>query len=68
MTGCVVSLNGDYANSGNTFAHELGHYLGLNHIADPANFIGNNGSSNSNTDILAWQGDIMKTHCFVYFD
>jgi hypothetical protein len=66
MTGSVVSLNGDLANSGNTFAHEMGHYLGLDHIADADNFIGNNGSSNSNTNILAWQGDKMKGHCFVF--
>jgi hypothetical protein len=65
MTGSVVSLNGDAANSGNTFAHELGHYLGLNHIPDSGNFIGNNGSSNSFTGIHAWQGDAMKRHCFV---
>ncbi|MGV1028287.1 MAG: zinc-dependent metalloprotease family protein [Dermatophilaceae bacterium] len=66
MTGSVVSLNGDSANSGNTFAHELGHYLGLNHIPDNGNFIGNNGSSNSFTGIHAWQGDVMKQHCFVH--
>jgi hypothetical protein len=65
MTGTVVSLNGDHGNSGNTFAHEIGHYLGLDHIADADNFIGNNGSSNSNTRILAWQGDLMKKHCMV---
>jgi hypothetical protein len=66
-TGSVVSLNGDTANSGNTFAHELGHYLGLDHIADSDNFIGNNGGSNSNTHIHAWQGDAMKKHCYVMF-
>ena len=65
MTGSVVSLNGSTANSGNTFAHEMGHYLGLDHIADADNFIGNNGSSNSNTIIQAWQGDVVKKHCFV---
>jgi hypothetical protein len=66
MTGTVVSLNGPTANSGNTFAHEIGHYLGLNHIADTDNFIGNNGPSDSNTGIFSWQGDIMAKHCFVY--
>jgi hypothetical protein len=65
MTGSVVSLNGSTANSGNTFAHELGHYLGLNHIPDAGNFIGNNGSSNSNTAITAAQGTTMKSHCSV---
>jgi len=66
MNGCVVSLNGDTANSANTFAHEIGHYLGLDHIAEPNNFIGNNGPSNSNTQIFQWQGDTMSKHCFVY--
>jgi hypothetical protein len=66
MTGSVVSLNGNAANSGNTFAHEMGHYLGLDHIADPNNFIGNNGASDSNTEILASQGQTMAKHCFVY--
>jgi hypothetical protein len=65
MTGSVVSLNGDSANSGNTFAHEIGHYLGLQHIPDAGNFIGNNGNSDSSTGIEDWQGDVMKRHCFV---
>lgn len=65
MSGSVVSLNGSDSNIGNTFAHEMGHYLGLDHIPDAGNFIGNNGASNSNTGIKTSQGDKMKTHCFV---
>lgn len=65
MTGSVVSLNGSDANIGNTFAHEMGHYLGLNHISDADNFIGNDGASNSHTNIKTSQGDKMKKHCFV---
>ena len=65
MTGSVVSLNGSDDNSGNTFAHEIGHYLGLSHISDPENFIGNNGSSDSKTGITASQGSTMKNHCHV---
>lgn len=65
MTGSVVSLNGSNSNTGNTFAHEMGHYLGLDHVADPNNFIGNNGSSNSNTAITSAQGTTMKQHCYV---
>ena len=66
-TGSVVSLNGDSANSGNTFAHEVGHYLGLDHIPFAGNFIyeENGVGSNSNTGIIGWQGDTMKRHCFV---
>jgi len=43
----------------------MGHYLGLEHVAAPNNFIGNNGNSNSNTGIANSQGDKMKEHCFV---
>jgi hypothetical protein len=71
MTGVVVSLNGSVDNCGNTFAHELGHYLGLVHCpcVDAAcndNFIRGGGcSSNSNTVITAEQGDLVKSHCSV---
>ncbi len=65
MTGSVVSLNGSFNNSGNTFAHEIGHYLKLDHVAAANNFIGNNGDSNSNTLITAGQGTKMKSHCYV---
>lgn len=68
MTGSVVSLNGSTANSGNTFAHEVGHYLGLQHISDPNNFIGGNGASDSKTAILTSQGNTMKSHCFARSD
>jgi hypothetical protein len=67
MTGSVVSLNGSTANAGNTFAHELGHYMGLDHIADTGNFIGNNGSSDSNTGIEVWQYKKMRDHCAVKY-
>ncbi len=64
-TGSVVSLNGSTSNSGNTFAHEIGHYLGLNHVPDSGNFIGGNGASNSSTGIFDWQGNVMEGHCFI---
>jgi hypothetical protein len=66
MTGPVVSLNGSAANVGNTLAHEVGHYLGLDHIADAGNFIGGDGASDSWTGIHQWQGNTMKKHCFVH--
>lgn len=65
MTGSVVSLNGSFSNSGNTMAHEIAHYLGLDHVASNSNFIGGNGSSNSNTGITNGQGTKMKQHDFV---
>ncbi len=64
MTGSVVSLNGSDDNAGNTFAHEIAHYLGLQHVDDVNNFIGNNGASNAHVGISSWQGDVMKRHCY----
>lgn len=69
MTGSVVSLNGAWCNSGNTLAHEVGHYLGASkddpghHSSDPSNFI--TSASNCNTKIEAAQGTDMKKHCYV---
>lgn len=65
MTGSVVSLNGSDDNAGNTFAHEIAHYLSLEHVADVNNFIGNDGASNANTGVFNWQGNDMKNHCYV---
>jgi Metallo-peptidase family M12B Reprolysin-like len=66
----VVSLNGSTANSGNTFAHEVGHFLGLPHCeddaalcSDPVNFIKR--QSNSNTSMTAAQSARMMTHCLI---
>lgn len=64
MTGVVVSIAGSAANAGNTFAHEVGHYLGLSHSPIAGNFI--EAQSNSNTAITAAQGTQMKAHCFVH--
>lgn len=66
MTGSVVELyDGDDDYAANGFAHEMGHYLNLEHITDTGNFIGGNGASDSWTGIHAWQGTDMKKHCFV---
>ncbi|MGH3875873.1 MAG: M12 family metallo-peptidase [Actinophytocola sp.] len=66
----VVSLNGNAANSGNTFAHEVGHFLGLPHCEkdtslcnDPVNFM--KASSNSNTSVTQPQADRMRGHCSI---
>jgi hypothetical protein len=67
MTGSVVELYegaDDYA--GNGFAHEMGHYLGLDHVPIEGNFLGGvDGASNSWSGVLDWQGERMKTHCLM---
>jgi len=69
QTGSVVDIEGDNAYFGNSLAHEMGHYLGLDHDDDPNNFIGStsdrNGDSDSSTGIKVSQYETMKKHCFV---
>jgi hypothetical protein len=72
MTGVVVSIMGNTtAQNGTTFAHELGHYLGLPHCRcnDPActtNLMRGGGCpAGSNTAITPAQAAQAKTHCFV---
>lgn len=75
MRSPVVALNGDKFNSGNTFAHELGHFLGLPHaendssLVGPAlvasNFIAS--QSGSNTAMTQAQSEKMRTHCTIKF-
>ncbi|UBV20989.1 hypothetical protein H8Z59_27980 [Mycolicibacterium fortuitum] len=75
MRSPVVSLNGDTLNSGNTFAHEIGHYLGLPHAEDDsslvgAGFVANNfmrKKSGSNTEVTQAQSARMRQHCCIKF-
>ncbi|MBD3758854.1 MULTISPECIES: zinc-dependent metalloprotease family protein [Microbacterium] len=71
-TGVAVSLIGaNAAFRGNTFAHEVGHYLGLSHAScsDPAlttNFIRGGGcSSEANVGISPAQASAMLAHCSI---
>jgi hypothetical protein len=64
-TGSVANLDDSPQGIGNTFAHEIGHYFGLGHLDEVANFIGNGGASDSATGIHEWQGDFLRLHCFV---
>lgn len=68
MNGLVASIDGELCFTGNTLAHELGHYLGLkHHTSATTNFIYGNGEKNSlcNTGIFTNQGRKMKKHCSV---
>jgi hypothetical protein len=67
MTGSVVTIHkyiglpNDWTTSG-ILAHELGHYLGLNHVSDPSNLMN---PASWGTDLTEQQGRTMKEHCFV---
>ena len=76
MTGVVVALTDlsftdNDARRGTVFAHEVGHYLGLDHCpcGDPAcndNLMRGGGcSTNSNTAITAQQAVVLMSHCAV---
>ena len=62
MDGSVVAIEGGTSTTGLTLAHEVGHYLGLDHVGDEANLMfptdPNGGNLNSG------QGSDMRDHCF----
>jgi len=64
MTGTVVSIHGNRNLSGIAFAHEAGHYLGLNHHSSAGNFM-HASSGGGNTGITSSQGSTMRSHCYV---
>ncbi|MBP0455120.1 hypothetical protein J5Y04_37230 [Kitasatospora sp. RG8] len=68
----VVTIQEEFTDqSGNTFAHEVGHFLGLPHCAvnpslcagAPSDFM--DAVSASNTGVTAAQAALMKRHCLV---
>jgi hypothetical protein len=71
----VVSLNGTSANSGNSFAHEIGHFLGLPHAEDDPSLVGPSlvasnfmrHDSGTNTSMTQAQSDRMRSHCTIRF-
>jgi hypothetical protein len=70
MSGSVVELNNSDDFTGLVLAHEVGHYLGLNHANTITNLMGvdsnNDGIgeiNSSSTGLTSSQGNTMKTHC-----
>lgn len=71
----VVALSGDKFNSGNTFAHEVGHFLGLPHAEDDGSLVGSGfveanfmkAQSGSNTQMTQAQSQKMRTHSSIKF-
>jgi hypothetical protein len=68
MNGATVGLFGS-EQTARSFAHELGHYLGLGHRNNqPDNLMCQSGQANSirnSTQLTNGQGNTMKNHCFV---
>jgi hypothetical protein len=61
-SGAVVAVdNGPFLGVG--LAHEVGHYLGLDHVRDPANLMFDDGLPGMN--LTSSQGATMRRHCSV---
>jgi hypothetical protein len=69
LTGVLVALSSDRQWSGQTLAHEVGHYLGLDHTTSPTNLMcgdidgdGIGDSTYVSTGITASQSATMKSN------
>jgi hypothetical protein len=63
MDGSVVAIEGTGNTSGFVLAHEVGHYLGLDHVIDSSNLMF--GSVPNGGSLTNAQGTTMLGHCFV---
>lgn len=65
MTGAVTSIgNTGVVNSGVLLAHEVGHYLGLDHTNAASNLMRPNIAA-ANTNLTDGQESDLRNHCFV---
>jgi hypothetical protein len=65
MTGCVVEIQRQSQNlMGFVLAHEVGHYLGLDHVDDPDNLM--NPTAPNGGGLTSGQANDLRNHCFTY--
>jgi Matrixin len=62
MEGSVVAIEENDDTTGIALAHEIGHYLGLGHVDDPALLMHETATGEA---LTAKQGSTMHQHCFV---
>jgi reprolysin-like metallo-peptidase family M12B len=64
MDGSVVAIDGEeFKTTGFVLAHEVGHYLGLEHVGDSSNLMFPSVENSGN--LSSGQGSTMRDHCFV---
>jgi hypothetical protein len=64
MDGSVVAIEGDTNTTGFVLGHEVGHYLGLDHVTDDSTNL-MFGTVPNGGNLTSSQGDNMRDHCFV---
>lgn len=73
MTGAVIELSGSRSFTGILLAHEVGHYLGLQHDGALSNVMGIDSNNDgigeldgTSTGVTSSQGATMRGHCSVH--
>lgn len=71
-TGAVIEVSGSRRFTGVLMAHEVGHYLGLEHANSSTNLMGVDSNddgigelSSNSTEITSSQGATMRSHCSI---
>lgn len=63
MDGSVVAIEGSVNTTGYVLAHEVCHYLGLDHSSSSSNLMF--GTVPNGGNLTTGQGSDMRDHCFV---